>query len=663
MIRKWLGKTIARKLLLAFFLIFLTTYLATALVVQSAVRSAVTDSELAALSQMARLNLGNINARFEQLATDLHAWAQLDVMNDLASGDVDRRIARTLENLKHDYVLKGDIYAFNMSGQLVASSNGQRQAGTLPNAWRPRGKTSFVNKHPNPLGEGDIIALTAPIAAAFSKSYQLGTIVIAYPIKEVGAALSGQTLLYYHQDSSAPEEIASGAQKQNQLHTATAHRDTLLLSTMDVPLPNELLTGFAHIEGWVQIGNKQYLVNSASENAGLLSGWKVVMLREPEELHQTVRTAIMKLAALCLILTLPLIIAIRWLAARLTAPLRDLTQFVSAIGKTSDLSRRLELRSGDEIGVLATSFNLMAERLESGSRARHESETRLRATIDNALDAVVQMDSDGFIIGWNDQATSIFGWSSSEVIGQPLHEVIIPTQYREAHVQGLKRFLHSGEGHVLNTRLDMTGLHRDGHEFPIELSIASIMMGERYEFSGFIRDITDKKKNEEMIWRQANFDKVTGLPNRHMLHDRLTREIKKAHRTGLQIAILFIDLDHFKEINDTLGHDMGDALLIEASRRIKGCIRDSDTVARLGGDEFTVIMPEVSEAKSVNYCAQRILKVLAEPFQLGEEMMYISASIGITLYPNDATTVENLLKNADQAMYAAKNQGRNQLCY
>jgi diguanylate cyclase (GGDEF)-like protein/PAS domain S-box-containing protein len=387
------------------------------------------------------------------------------------------------------------------------------------------------------------------------------------------------------------------------------------------------------------------------------------MLREPGQLYQTVHMVILKLVILGLILTLPLIIAIRWLAGRLTAPLRYLTQFVSEISGTHDLSRRLESSSNDEIGILAADFNRMTERLQSGSMAQREAETRLRATIDNALDAVVQMNSDGVVTGWNDQAANIFGWTRIEAIGRKLHEMIIPQQYREDHIRGMEHYLATGEGPVLNSRIELTSLHRDGHEFPVELAITTIEVAGKYEFSAFIRDITSKKESEELIWRQANFDKVTGLPNRHMFHDRLEQEIKKSHRAGTQMALLFIDLDRFKEINDTLGHDMGDILLLETASRISKCVRESDTVSRLGGDEFTVILSEIDDMKIVERVAQNILRILAEPFQLRDEVGYISASIGITIYPNDAVTPEDLLKNADQAMYVAKNQGRNQTSY
>ena len=176
-------------------------------------------------------------------------------------------------------------------------------------------------------------------------------------------------------------------------------------------------------------------------------------------------------------------------------------------------------------------------------------------------------------------------------------------------------------------------------------------------------DISQRKNSEAMIWQQANFDTLTGLPNRRMLRDRLEQEIKKSDREGLQLAVLFIDLDHFKEVNDTLGHDAGDTLLIEAARRIRHCVRDSDTVARMGGDEFTVVLAELHDDKWLERLMQTLLGTLATLFQIGEEQVYVSASIGITMYPADAREVEDLFKNADQALYVAKGAGRNRFSF
>lgn len=177
------------------------------------------------------------------------------------------------------------------------------------------------------------------------------------------------------------------------------------------------------------------------------------------------------------------------------------------------------------------------------------------------------------------------------------------------------------------------------------------------------RDITEKKHFDELLWNKANFDLLTGLPNRNMFYDRLELEMKRMHRAGQMLAVLFIDLDRFKEVNDTNGHHAGDELLIEAGKRISACVRASDTVARLGGDEFTVILPELADKTDIEALARTILSALAEPFQLIQRQTsaQISASIGITLYPSDGIVADQLMGNVDQAMYEAKNLGRN--CY
>jgi diguanylate cyclase (GGDEF)-like protein/PAS domain S-box-containing protein len=179
------------------------------------------------------------------------------------------------------------------------------------------------------------------------------------------------------------------------------------------------------------------------------------------------------------------------------------------------------------------------------------------------------------------------------------------------------------------------------------------------QYLAVFEDITVRKNFEEKIFYQANFDFLTGLPNRNMFQDRLSQTIKKAHRDNKEFAILLIDLDQFKDVNDTLGHNKGDELLIDASTRIKSCVRESDTVARLGGDEFIIILSELNFSSNVGTIAQNIIHALAEPFHLDKNTSYISGSVGITLYPKDATESIDLIKNADQAMYAAKKQGRN----
>lgn len=180
---------------------------------------------------------------------------------------------------------------------------------------------------------------------------------------------------------------------------------------------------------------------------------------------------------------------------------------------------------------------------------------------------------------------------------------------------------------------------------------------------GTARNITERKAMEDLNWRNANYDQLTGLPNRRLFLDRLDHDIKHAGRSGVKIALLFIDLDHFKEANDSFGHHTGDLLLKSVTSRIRFCVRETDTVARLGGDEFTIILRDMVDTNHAKGVAFNVLTALANPFQVLDNLVSISASIGIALWPENASTPNQLLKNADQAMYVAKNAGRNQASF
>ena len=287
----------------------------------------------------------------------------------------------------------------------------------------------------------------------------------------------------------------------------------------------------------------------------------------------------------------------------------------------------------------------------------------LSATTETALGALVQMDEKGKITKWSNKAEEIFGWLQAEAIGKNLGETIVSLQYREAHHRSLKHFLATGEGPVLNGRIEITGLHRNGHEFPIELSIAPFKVDGEYAFSAFMRDISEAKAAKDKINKLAFYDDLTGLPNRRMFYDKLEDEMKRSDRSGLPVVLMLLDLDHFKEMNDTLGHAQGDLLLVEAARRITACVRETDTVARLGGDEFTIILSDMKDVTKASHIAENIIKSLAAPFYLSEKINFLSGSLGVALYPNDAQNADNLIVNADQAMYVVKGAGRNGFAY
>jgi diguanylate cyclase (GGDEF)-like protein/PAS domain S-box-containing protein len=273
-----------------------------------------------------------------------------------------------------------------------------------------------------------------------------------------------------------------------------------------------------------------------------------------------------------------------------------------------------------------------------------------------ASDGVHILDSSGHLKLMSDSFCRMLGYSRSEMQGMHVSqwEAEWSDAGRQARIGQLER-----EGTTYETR------HRrkDGTLLNVEVNARSVILDGVPMLYCSSRDITERKLAENNFIRQANYDSLTRLPNRNLFRDRLEQEVKKSHRSGWPMALMLIDLDRFKEVNDTLGHDKGDLLLVEAARRVVSCVRESDTVARLGGDEFTVILSELDDTRSVDRIAQKIIRRLAAPFQLGEEQAFISASVGITLYPSDATDIDALLKNADQAMYLAKNQGRNRFCF
>ncbi len=229
-------------------------------------------------------------------------------------------------------------------------------------------------------------------------------------------------------------------------------------------------------------------------------------------------------------------------------------------------------------------------------------------------------------------------------------------QDRQAHFDGLTPSL-GNEHRMMCKDGSWKWVHSRG------MVISRDAQGQPLRMIGTHTDITERKTADELVWQQAHFDALTGLPNRRLMRERLVQEIKKCRRNHLKLALLFIDLDHFKEVNDTLGHDRGDDLLVEAARRIQRCLREVDTVARMGGDEFTVIITALSDEANLQGILPKLLNALSAPFQLGLDQVFVSASMGVTVYPTDTLEVEDLLKNADQALYVAKAAGRNRYSF
>jgi diguanylate cyclase (GGDEF)-like protein/PAS domain S-box-containing protein len=291
------------------------------------------------------------------------------------------------------------------------------------------------------------------------------------------------------------------------------------------------------------------------------------------------------------------------------------------------------------------------------AQKRAEEQLRMNATVfDTTSEGIMVTDADNIIKTVNPAFSQITGYEAEEVIGHTPHLLSSGRHTKTFYDQLWTSVSQSGywSGEIWNRR-------KDGSVYPEWLSIAAIKneSGIIKEYVAVFSDISKHKQDEEKIRYQANFDALTGLPNRSLLTDRLTQAILSANREGWKLALLFIDLDQFKVVNDTFGHVMGDELLQMVSARIRNCVREVDTVARFGGDEFVVLMQDVNDLEAPALVASKVIAEVTGSFTLYQREIYIGASIGITVYPDDANTPDALLRNADMAMYQAKEQGRN----
>ncbi len=293
-------------------------------------------------------------------------------------------------------------------------------------------------------------------------------------------------------------------------------------------------------------------------------------------------------------------------------------------------------------------------------RRRYEERMREALVVFNASSqAIMTTDAAGVITSVNPAFCAITGYAVDEVLGHR-SSMFKSGRHNPAFFGTMWSRLGEGgawEGEIWNRR-------KNGEIYPQWLTITAVRGddGAVVEYVSLFSDITERKQQEEAIWRQANFDPLTDLANRSLLQDRLEHALAQARRHGGKVGLMFLDLDGFKWINDSLGHDAGDEMLVEVARRLRASVREQDTVARLGGDEFTVVVCDLHDEhdmEDLHVVAEKLVAVLREPFLLGGTRHHVSGSVGITVFPDDGEDVQTLLRNADIAMYKAKQAGKN----
>ncbi len=289
-------------------------------------------------------------------------------------------------------------------------------------------------------------------------------------------------------------------------------------------------------------------------------------------------------------------------------------------------------------------------------RRRETTLSRMAAIMESSHDAVISTTPDGCVASWNAGAVSMYGYTSAEMDGKPIS--VLEPPGREGEISSILARIEKGDTVV---RYETERVRKDGSMVEVAVSVSPIRdeFGELTGVASIARDISDRKRAEEQIVFQTVHDPLTGLPNRALLMERLNDSLAKARRTGRLLAVLFLDLDLFKAINDGFGQRAGDVIFQEVALRLSQSVRGDDMVARIGGDEFIVLLPEITRAEDAVVVARKLLEAVAQPFSCGGRRIDLTTSIGVSVYPDDGQDSEALLRSADNAMERAKVKGRN----
>jgi diguanylate cyclase (GGDEF)-like protein/PAS domain S-box-containing protein len=302
-------------------------------------------------------------------------------------------------------------------------------------------------------------------------------------------------------------------------------------------------------------------------------------------------------------------------------------------------------------------LELEASERRKAERAELLAAQRLRLHLDRTPLGAVEWDMDFQVVSWNPSAEAIFGYAAAEAVGESGYLLVNGTQESERLAAMWMELVHTKGP----TRVSLTNRTKRGETIHTEWYNTPLVDGDGKVIgvASLIQDVTERLNTERTIHYMAHHDALTGLPNRRLMQDRLNQAILQARRQQRHVGLLFIDLDRFKLVNDTLGHDTGDYVLRDVSKRLAKVVREGDTVSREGGDEFVIVLPDLEKPESAQIVANKILNELAKPIEVAGHELTVTASIGISHYPNDATDVQHLLKHADSAMYQAKDAGRN----
>lgn len=558
-------------------------------------------------------------------------------------------------------------------------------------------------------------------------------------------------------------------------------RDRIMTPAPDAKSDPQFARALEGFEGTVEGTNSLGVAGLHSYRSLKSVPWVIAAIYPADDANALIKERQAQIIGLAILLAVLSGILLWILAGRLMRPLKELGEVMTA-DMESNGTQPLPTPRTVELANAVKAYATLREHKRHFESALVESEERVRSILAHAGDAFISVDVNGLITEWNRQAEETLGWYRNEVLGKSLAEVIIPEGMRDAHNQGLKRFVVTGQGPTINRRVEVMALHRTGREIPVELSISALKSAQGYVANAFLRDISDRRNAEKKLgeseqrlrditnnlpvlisyigqdWRfkfanetyrswfnippenmlgkhvrdvigptferrreslekamrgeymtfemeerihakdcvvqttyvphrssigevcgvyvlsadvsamkaverelavLARIDSLTGLPNRRNFEEKLDEAIARSQRLKKALSLMFIDVDHFKAINDSLGHAGGDLVLKEFAQRLKKSIRKTDMVARLGGDEFVIILEGVKNNNEPRLVAKKIMTAMGDSFYVGDRALTVTTSIGIAFDQEASLSAIELTAKADEALYVTKEAGRN----
>jgi diguanylate cyclase (GGDEF)-like protein/PAS domain S-box-containing protein len=621
-------------------------------------KEAIKQSLGVTFQQIAYQTMDKVDRNLFDVYRNVKTWAELDLMEEVITGDLDGKISSFLMRLVKEYGHFSSINVLNSEGIIVGSSNalsiGQdfKQKGFFQQSMR--GQPYIEDVSFDEAGQIWVVTFSFPIKAKFKGDKMIGVLSAKWKVEELFSMTqvyqkeerSHTRILLIRSDGtmiSAPEGEKEKLFKRNLIKAGSksallaAQRQSGYLIETDEQ-KSEFLIGYDHSKGY-------------RDFTGL--GWATLVVKDAKTAFEPIERLKWVIFSVEVVVAFIVVSVALIVTRKMTHPILQISRIASQVAQ-GNFEGKAEYTSRDEIGSLTQTFNQMIEDLKK-QRAQLVDKHYVDSIIANMINSLVVIDTTGSIKRVNQATLDLTGYQEEELLNHSI-EMILGEELL-SHGSGLYSLIEKG----LISTLEATYLSKEGRKIPVFFS-GSVVRDLHGEIQGIVcvaQDITERKKSVERLNYLASHDSLTNLPNRNLLSDRLGHAISRARWHKRLVAILFLDLDRFKMINDTLGHSIGDLLLQAIADRLSVILRDGDTVARLGGDEFVIILDDVAREEDVAKVAQKILETLSRPLMLKGQEIFMTASIGISLFPNDGDDSQNLLKNADTAMYLAKEQGRN----